>query len=238
MTRYDVEYSLDDETWVNAGTFLGPTVPQALQLGGGNLMVYNYFPSGPVLARYVKFVVQEFYAQIHLRADVILQSCSCGADEVQTAAGCVSCASLWGAGCTACDLERCTQSVATTNSSTNTKTNSSTSSNSSVSASSNSSLSDTDFKKFNYFATGPVLARYVKFLVQEFYKVIHMRADVIVQSCVCGAGEEQTAAGCVSVSGFGAQPPRPLHDSAGWRATHYRRYGKYDWTVEGLAVTM
>ena len=55
-----------------------------------------------MLARYVKFVVQEFYSTIHLRADVIVQSCVCGAGEVQTAAGCVSCASLWGAGGLGC----------------------------------------------------------------------------------------------------------------------------------------
>lgn len=26
VTRYDVEYSVDDQTWVNLGTFVGPTV--------------------------------------------------------------------------------------------------------------------------------------------------------------------------------------------------------------------
>ena len=26
VTRYDVEYSLDDDAWVQVGSFLGPTV--------------------------------------------------------------------------------------------------------------------------------------------------------------------------------------------------------------------
>ena len=40
-------------------------------------------------------------------------------------------------------------------------------------------------------------ARYVKFVVQEFVRTIHMRADVIVRSCSggCGVGETPTTGG-------------------------------------------
>ena len=95
VTQYDVEYSLDDAAWVNLGTFFGPTPSD-----GPNFEKYNYFPDGPVLARYVKFVVVQYYHRIHMRADVIVRTCTCGASEEQTAAGCVSASD---SGSTACD---------------------------------------------------------------------------------------------------------------------------------------
>ena len=55
MTKYDVDYSVDDTSWTSLGTYLGPTVSEGN--GDKHFKKYNYFPSGPVRARYVKLTV-------------------------------------------------------------------------------------------------------------------------------------------------------------------------------------
>ena len=66
VKTFDAKYSVDGSTWVD--------VPGGTLTGGkaGNSRVTYMFPVGPVLARYVRLVVQTWGAHVTMRTGVLL----------------------------------------------------------------------------------------------------------------------------------------------------------------------